>query len=217
MKDFVWSSSRNFQRAVRTKRPVGGLAKRGFDIGAASLGLVLLGPLLVLLACLVAFSDGGPAFQRHVRVGRGGSIFTCLTFRTTAEGEGRLTSLQSLPSRRPAEQSEHDQHLTPIGAVLTKLGLVELPQFLNVLRGDMSFVGPRPVAPGAPELLGSAGEFYLALRPGMTGPWRAGRSVESAHTHRPTLARRYVENWSFFNDLRIIAKSVTAACLTRGS
>lgn len=215
MKDFVWSSSRNFQRtAARTKHPVGGLAKRGFDIGGASLGLVLLGPLLVLLACLVTFSDGGPALQRHLRVGRGGSIFTSLTFRTMAEGEARLTSLQS---PRPAERPEHDLRLTPVGAVLTRLGLVELPQFINVLRGDMSFVGPRPVAPGAPELIGSAGEFYLESRPGMTGPWRAGASEESAHAHRPTLARRYVEDWSFFNDLRIIARSVTSACLTRSS
>ncbi|WP_034856774.1 sugar transferase [Sinorhizobium sojae] len=216
MKDSVWSDNRNFQRtAARKKRPVDRLAKRGFDIGGASLGLVFLAPLLVLLACLVMFSDGGPALQRHLRVGRGGSIFTCLTFRTTtAEGEAGPTSPQS---HRPAEHAEHALRLTPVGAVLTRLGLVDLPQFINVLRGDMSFVGPRPVAPGASELIGSAGEFYLESRPGMTGPWRAGASEENAPAHRPTLTRRYVETWSFFNDLRIIAKSVTAACLTRSN
>jgi exopolysaccharide production protein ExoY len=99
--------------------------------------------------------------------------------------------------------------------VLTKLGLVELPQLINILRGDMSIVGPRPVAPGELEVQGSAAEYYLKSRPGLTGPWRLGASDEASHAHRPTFERFYAENWSFLGDLRIIARSVSAASSAR--
>jgi exopolysaccharide production protein ExoY len=222
MKGFALSSSRSFQRAdVVSQRPVGGVIKRGFDIGAASLGLIFFSPLLLLIACLIAFSDGGPAFQRHLRIGRGGCIFTCLMFRTTVEEASGLapSQLRALQDARAngtvAEAFERGQHVTPIGAVLTKLGLVELPQFINILRGDMSIVGPRPVAPGELEIQGSAAEYYLKSRPGLTGPWRLGASDEASHAHRPTFERFYAENWSFLGDLRIIARSVSAASSAR--
>ncbi|HXV30263.1 MAG TPA: sugar transferase, partial [Sinorhizobium sp.] len=177
MKGFAWSSSRSYRRSGVAQRPVGGLVKRGFDIGGASLGLVFLGPLLLSIACLVAFADGGSIFQGHMRVGRGGCVFNCLRFRTTLEGAGSVSAMQPRPAAgegandTQAPAFAYEPYVTPVGAVLSRLGLDTLPQLINVLRGDMSIVGPRPVAPGELETLGSAAEFYVKSRPGLTGPW----------------------------------------------
>jgi exopolysaccharide production protein ExoY len=216
---FAWSRSRSFQRANGvTERPVGGLVKRGFDIGGAAIALVFLSPLILLLACLVAVADGGPVFQSHLRIGRGGCVFNCLRFRTTFEGVGGSAAKPFRPAqgtgvdRVGTQAFEYDPHVTAVGAVLTRLGLAELPQLINIARGDMSIVGPRPVPSGALEISGSAAELYLNARPGLTGPWRLGASDEASHACQLTCERLYAENWSLLWDLHIVARSVSAAC-----
>jgi exopolysaccharide production protein ExoY len=220
MKDVAWSRSRNLPRAqVVSQRAGGGLIKRGFDIAGASLGLAFLSPSLLLLACLVAFADGGPVLQRHLRIGRGGCVFNCLRFRTTLENavaQFRPAALAAGANGMGAQVFEYEPHFTPIGAVLTKLGLVELPQLINILRGEMSIVGPRPIAPGDLEVRGTAAEFYLKSRPGLTGPWRLGASDEAPHSNQLKFERLYAENRSFLGDLHIIARWVSATCLPRG-
>ncbi|TCU14798.1 sugar transferase [Rhizobium sullae] len=224
MKDFAWSRSRRLQHAqVVSQRTGDGLIKRGFDIAGALLALAFLSPLLLLLACLVVFADGGPVFQRHLRIGRGGCVFNCLRFRTTLEKTGGLAGAQFRPAALAAgangtgaQAFEYDPHVTPVGALLTKLSLVEVPQLINILRGEMSIVGPRPIAPGDLKVPGNVAEFYLKSRPGLTGPWRLGASDEAPHSNQLKFERLYAENWSFLGDLHIISKCVAAACLPRG-
>lgn len=218
MRGLAWSTNRSFRRAGGVSgRPVGGLVKRGFDIGGASLALVFFSPILLLLAVLIAFADGGPVFQSHLRIGRGGCVFNCLRFRTTTEGMDGWAAMHLRPPRAAggagtgSEPSESDRHLTATGAVLTRLGLADLPQLINVLRGDMSIVGPRPLAPTELERLGNAAEFYLNARPGLTGPWRLGAWDEASHAHQRAAERLYAENWSLLKDLDIIVRSVSAA------
>lgn len=215
MRGFAWSRSRIFQRANGvSERPVGGLVKRGFDIGGATFALVVLSPLILLLACLIAFADGGPVFQSHHRIGRGGCVFNCLRFRTTFEGAGGSAAtpvhLAQGAGIDPGgiQAFGYDPHATAVGAVLMRLGLAELPQLINIARGDMSIVGPRPVPPGAVEILGSAAELYLNARPGLTGPWRLGASDEVSYASQLTCA----ENWSLLWDLHIVVRSVCAVC-----
>jgi exopolysaccharide production protein ExoY len=217
MRGFAWSRSRSFQRANGvSERPVGGLVKRGFDLGGAAIALVFLSPLILLLASLIAFADGGPVFQSHLRIGRGGCVFNCLRFRTTFEGVGGSAANPGRPAqgtgvdRVGTQVFEYDPHVTAVGAVLIRLGLAELPQLINIARGDMSIVGPRPVPP-ALEVSGSAAELYLNARPGLTGPWRLGASDEASHACQLTCERLYAENWSLLWDLHIIAWSVSAA------
>ncbi|WP_080605767.1 sugar transferase [Sinorhizobium fredii] len=201
---------RGFQRAPRY--PVGRVVKRGFDLAGASLVLVLLSPLFLLICILVMVADRGSPFQTHPRVGRGGRVFSCLEFRTTSE---TMNSAQATAARTSHLPLVYESYLTPVGAVLVKLGLNELPRIINILRGDMSIVGTRPLAPGEPQMCRDAADFYGRLRPGLVGPC-ASRSENGSDAGWTALERRDVENWSLVADLRIIVKTVSAICFSRG-
>jgi len=203
--------------------PLGGVLKRGFDITGALCALILFSPLLLLLAALVKFSDGGSVFYGHARIGRGGRRFRCLKFRTMRQDADAV--LQAYLSENPEARAEweatrklkNDPRVTPVGAVLRKLSLDELPQFLNILAGEMSIVGPRPVVQEELERYGSAAVFYLKSRPGLTGLWQVSGRNDVSYATRVAFDRYYVENWSLAQDIRIIAKTVPAVCLSRGS
>jgi exopolysaccharide production protein ExoY len=202
---------RGFQRAPRY--PAGRIVKRGFDLGGASLVLVLLSPLFLFICILVMVADGGFPFQTHPRVGRGGRVFSCLEFRTTSE---TMNSAQATAARTSHLPLVYESYLTPVGAVLVRLGLNELSRIINILRGDMSIVGTRPLAPGEPQMSRDAADFYGRLRPGLVGPWHASRSDNGSDAGWTALERRYVENWSLVADLRLIVKTVSAICFSRG-
>jgi len=203
--------------------PLGGVIKRGFDIFGALCAIVVLSPLLVLIALLVKLSDGGPIFYGHPRVGRGGRVFRCLKFRTMREdGDAVLAAyLRANPDARmeweTTRKLKNDPRVTPVGVVLRKLSLDELPQIFNILAGEMSIVGPRPVVKEELEKYGSAAVFYLKSRPGLTGLWQVSGRNDVSYDARVDFDRRYVENWSLVQDIRIIVKTVPAVCLSRGS
>jgi exopolysaccharide production protein ExoY len=203
--------------------PLGGPLKRTFDITGALLALVTFSPLLLLLALLVKLSDGGPILYGHARVGRGGRTFRCLKFRTMAmNGDAVLAAHLSADPDALAEwmatrKLKNDPRITHVGAVLRKLSLDELPQLLNILYGDMSIVGPRPVVRDELDHYGKAAIFYLRSRPGLTGLWQVSGRNDVSYDTRVALDRSYVENWSFMQDVLIIAKTVPAVCMTRGS
>jgi exopolysaccharide production protein ExoY len=203
--------------------PVGGYMKRGFDIAAAIAGLVALSPLFLLIACLVKFSDGGSIFYGHRRIGRGGNMFRCYKFRTMVQdGDAVLTRHLMINPLAKAEweatrKLKDDPRVTRVGTVLRKLSLDELPQILNILFGDMSVVGPRPVVKDELEIYGTSAVFYLKSRPGLTGLWQISGRNDVGYDTRIAFDRHYVENWSFLKDLRIIVMTVPAVCLARGS
>ena len=203
--------------------PIGGAFKRAFDITAALGGIIVFSPLFLMLALLVKFSDGGRVFYGHPRIGRNGKVFRCLKFRTMVEnGEEVLAAhLAKHPQEREegnaTRKLQDDPRVTRVGAVLRKLSLDELPQILNILRGEMSFVGPRPVVDDELTLYGTAASFYLQSRPGLTGLWQVSGRNDVSYGTRVAFDRHYVENWSFVFDLKILIWTVPAVFSSRGS
>lgn len=211
------------QPATRGHPPIGGALKRAFDIVGAAAGLMLLSPLFLMIAVLVKCSDGGSVFYGHRRVGRNGDFFHCLKFRTMVPNGDQV--LSAYLSRNPEARAEwkasrklqNDPRVTKVGAVLRKLSLDELPQILNILRGEMSIVGPRPVVMDELEMYGGSADYYLKSRPGLTGLWQVSGRNDVSYETRVAFDRHYVENWSMASDVRIILKTIPAVCLSRGS
>jgi exopolysaccharide production protein ExoY len=203
--------------------PTGGILKRGFDVLGACVGLILLSPLFVMLALLVKLSSPGSVFYEHPRIGRNGREFRCLKFRTMVEnGEEVLNrhfveNPQSHMEWLATRKLQNDPRVTPAGAILRKLSLDELPQLVNILRGDMSIVGPRPVVKDELEMYGGAADYYLRSRPGLTGLWQVSGRNDVSYGTRVAFDRQYVEQWSLLTDLKIILKTVPAVISSRGS
>lgn len=198
-------------------------AKRGMDVIIAGTALLLLALPMLLIALLVRL-DGGPAMFAHQRVGRGGQRFGCLKFRSmVTDAEDRLNALLAADPAARAEweasrKLRHDPRVTRIGAFLRATSLDELPQLLNVLRGDMSLVGPRPVT--ASELAtnyGAAAEHYQAVRPGITGPWQVSGRSDTSYDRRVALDVAYATQPSLAEDIRLLLRTPAAVLLRRGA
>ncbi|MFB9949558.1 sugar transferase [Rhizobium puerariae] len=203
--------------------PTGGLAKRSFDLTAATLALILFSPIFLMIAALVKFSDNGPVFYGHRRIGHNGRSFKCLKFRTMAvNGDEVLRNyLNANPHAaeewRATRKLKADPRVTVVGTVLRKLSLDELPQLFNILRGEMSVVGPRPVVDEELNLYDSFAAYYLRTRPGLTGLWQISGRNDVSYETRIAFDTQYVQNWSLIGDFAIIAKTIPAVCLARGS
>ncbi|MDQ0391450.1 sugar transferase [Labrys monachus] len=218
----------NISKAVRpfetdVRAPVGGVSKRCFDILFALFVLALSAPVILVLAALVKLSDGGPVCFRHKRIGYSGEAFSCLKFRTMAVDADRI--LREHLEKNPEAMREwietrklkKDPRITPLGRVLRMSSLDELPQLLNILRGEMSIVGPRPVVSDEMGHYGADAAAYLRARPGLTGAWQVSGRSDVSYPFRVALDRNYVEQWSMLNDLVIIAKTIPAVFLAKGS
>lgn len=195
-------------------------AKRGFDIIAASFLLLILLPLFLIIALFVSM-DGGPVFFGHKRVGRGGKTFACLKFRTMiTDAEEMLEDYLALHPEaaeewRLSRKLEFDPRVTSVGRVLRATSLDELPQLFNVIKGEMSLVGPRPITETELDRYGSLGSFYKAVRPGITGLWQVNGRNELSFDQRMFMDVEYVKSWSLFVDGRILLKT-PGVVLSRG-
>lgn len=197
--------------------------KRTFDIGVALGSLVLLAPLFALVALAIWASDGGSPFYSHRRLGRHGKSFGCLKFRSMRKNGDAI--LQQYLAENPAAMVEwtqthklkDDPRITAIGHVLRKSSLDELPQLINVLRGEMSLVGPRPIVQAEVEKYGDAAPAYFAVRPGLTGAWQVSGRSDTTYAERVRLDRHYVESRSFGGDIVIIMRTIPAVFLVKGS
>lgn len=189
----------------------------------AALLLVLFAPVMLGVAFLIWRRDGAPIFFGHYRVGRDGKLFRCLKFRSMyVESDRMLADLLASDARARAEWSSeqklrNDPRITPIGHFLRRTSLDELPQLINVLRGDMNLVGPRPVT--VPELskYGVARWHYLSVRPGMTGLWQVSGRNETSYAQRVAMDRRYVEQRCISLDVQILAKTVRVVLARDGA
>ncbi len=187
--------------------------KRLFDFCAALTALILAAPLFIPLAILIR-RDGGPVFFAHERIGRGGRRFPCLKFRTmVTDAKARLEHILATDPQAAAEWARdqklrNDPRVTRVGRILRATSLDELPQLINVLRGDMSLVGPRPVVAEELERYGTDRTSYLRVRPGITGLWQVSGRNQTTYEERVALDVRYVETWSFSQDLIILIKTV---------
>ena len=198
--------------------------KRGFDILGAAMLLLILLPLLPLLVLAVRM-DGGPALYRQTRVGLNGRSFDCLKYRTMVVGADRMLADHLAAS--PLASAEwaatrklrHDPRITRLGAMMRSTSLDELPQLLNVLRGEMSLVGPRPVVHEELEQhYGTAGRnAYAATKPGITGLWQISGRSGTTYEQRVSLDIAYVRTWSLYLDMKILLRTLPAVLGRRGA
>lgn len=205
-------------------------AKRGLDLALASIALVLLSPVLLMIGILLLLEDG-PVFYAQRRVGFAGRRFDCLKFRSMRpDAEERLAELLAADPEARAEWDAHqklenDPRITRVGAFLRATSLDELPQLFNVLRGEMSLVGPRPVV--APEIAGYDNDrayvegpsfgYYARSMPGITGAWQVSGRAKTKYGERIRLDRWYARNWSIWLDVIIMLKTFRAVIARTGS
>ncbi len=184
-------------------------AKRLIDRPAALILVVLLAPVFAAVALLIRLRSPGPVFFKHRRVGLHGKPFHCLKFRTMhVDAEERLRSDPELWERFVANgyKLKNDPRVIPMGKLLRKSSVDELPQLLNVLRGEMSLVGPRPIIEPELKEYGAAVSEFLSVLPGMTGRWQSGGQVP--YPERVDVELGYVHQWSVWEDLRILLRTV---------
>lgn len=205
---------------VTTPHPIGLASKRVVDVILALCGIVLLAPLFVICCAIIAGFSAGPVFFRHKRVGFNGRQFDCLKFRTMAvDAQERLRAHLEADPEAAAEwvatrKLRKDPRITTIGALLRKSSLDELPQLFNVLRGDMSIVGPRPVTEEELGRYSEAINAYYSCRPGITGLWQVSGRSATTFQRRVVLDSYYASNWSMVLDARIIAATIPAVCFS---
>ncbi len=198
------------------------LGKSLCDVIAAAILLILLGPLLLILAAL-SRTDGGPAFYSQPRIGIGGRPFRCIKFRTmVVDAEIRLARLLAEDMELAAEwqstrKLRNDPRITPIGRFLRKTSLDELPQLFNVLRGEMSLIGPRPIAESEMPLYGANIDHYLGAKPGLTGIWQVSGRSNTTYERRVELDAWYVRNWTLWNDVAILVRTIPAVLRRDGA
>jgi exopolysaccharide biosynthesis polyprenyl glycosylphosphotransferase len=196
--------------------------KRLFDVVFSSLFLLITLPIGIIIAILIKLEDGGPVFYGHSRITEAGRKFKCLKFRTMhVDADKRLSELLASDAslRKEWQRSfklKNDPRITKVGRFLRKTSLDELPQFINVLKGEMSVVGARPIV--TKELYDyykEAGNLYCSANPGITGLWQIGkRSDTEDYAERVKLDQWYVLNNTFWLDMKIIMK--TAWCMIKG-
>jgi exopolysaccharide production protein ExoY len=203
---------------VRDLRLVG---RRIVDVGVAASVLFCLLPLLCALTVLVSTTSRGPAFFVHTRMARGGGRFGCIKFRTMYhDADQRLRELLANDAEFRRQwmshhKVEHDPRITRVGRLLRRWSLDELPQLVNILKGDMSFIGPRPVPTYEIDPFGEALPKVLSVPPGLTGLWQVSGRSELSVDDRIRLDLEYVDNRSVVLDLRILGK--TAGVVLAGS
>lgn len=205
--------TRMVQRA-RQRNLASQSTQRLFDVTLAGLMLMATAPLMLLIAAAIRLTSPGPVFFHQTRVGRWGRPFACLKFRTMViDAEQQLAHILTTdPHARAAFQNDfklaHDPRITPIGRLLRKTSLDELPQLINVLRGDMSLVGPRPVVPQELGRYGDYAQVVLQVRPGITGAWQTNGRNNISYAQRVQLDVHYALNRNLKTDITILARTL---------
>ena len=198
--------------------------KRAMDVAGATVGLVLLAPVILAISLLIRLDSPGPLLFRQLRRGYRGRLFWVLKFRTmVVDAEQRLSDLEKNNESAGGVlfKLRDDPRVTPLGRFLRRSSLDELPQLINVLRGEMSLVGPRPLQLRDSDKLQALDyEGYaqrLQVMPGLTGPWQVGGRSEVDYANMVKLDIEYAQNWSVLWDLRIIVRTFIVVLLGRGA
>ena len=188
--------------------------KRLMDLFLAVPVMIFLSPLMLALAILVKLGDPGAAIFVQVRCGRNGETFKCYKFRTMRlDADARLKHLLETDAEARAEWDKYqklrvDPRVTYMGKFLRKSSLDELPQLFNILRGEMSVIGPRPITSGEIFRYGSNFRYYSAVRPGVLGQWQVSGRNALTYDERVAMDVDYVRSWSLWNDAKILVKAI---------
>jgi exopolysaccharide production protein ExoY len=215
-------ASRGAGRRTSGDGSVQRVMKRVLDVVLASVGLVVFGPAMLFTALLI-WQSGGPALYRQERIGINGRRFMCLKFRTmVVDAEERLAEYlanneEAAREWRETHKLRNDPRVTRLGRFLRKSSIDELPQLINVLRGEMSIVGPRPIVQAEVEKYGEHFAAYASVPPGLTGLWQICGRSDTAYPERVRLDVMYVENWSLLGDIMIIFRTIPAVLRARGA
>lgn len=197
--------------------------KRAMDLILTFTVLAFLAPVLIVIYCLVKIFDPGPALFTQLRVGRDGRTFTVYKFRTMRiDAQERLDQLLANDPKAAAEWAQfqklrHDPRVTVLGRFLRKSSLDELPQLLNIVRGEMSVIGPRPVTSGEIHRYGAEYPYYTAVRPGVLGLWQVSGRNKLTYEQRVAYDVQYVKTWSIWQDFKILFMAIPVVLLGLGA
>nr|WP_321510432.1 sugar transferase [uncultured Hyphomonas sp.] len=210
-------------RHDRTEYETGTSAKRITDIVIASVALVFVFPLLLVVATLIRLQDGGKAVYAQKRYGRNGRTFSCYKLRSmVANADERLQEILATDPEARAEWEEtqklvNDPRITPLGHFIRKTSIDELPQLINIIRGEMSLVGPRPIVENEIAKYGEYYRDYCAVRPGLTGLWQVEGRSDTTYEERVQLDVKYASSRTFTGDIMIMLRTVPAVLLSKGA
>lgn len=199
------------------------LMKRMFDAIASGIGIMLLSPIFVAIAAVVRCTSKGPVIYGHKRIGIGGMHFKAWKFRTMVMGADKILEkyLNDHPELRAEWQKtqklKHDPRITWVGKFLRASSLDELPQLWNVLKGEMSLVGPRPIVDNEVEKYADVYASYLRVKPGITGLWQISGRNDTTYEQRVSFDEYYVSNWSLWMDLYILGRTLKTVLLREGA
>ncbi len=203
--------------------PLNRWIKYSFDFICTLIGTVIISPLLLLIAAGIYFDSPGPVIFKHVRIGKNGREFGCYKFRTMCmDADKKLAELLANDAAARAEwerdfKLKNDPRVTKVGKFLRKTSLDELPQIFNVLKGEMSLVGPRPVVDKELEKYGEYLDDYLMVRPGITGMWQVNGRSDTTYEERVHMDSWYVRNWSIWIDIMLLWRTVKSVIKCEGA
>ena len=203
--------------------PLNRWIKYSFDFICTLIGTVITSPLLLLIAAGIYFDSPGPVIFKHIRIGKNGKAFGCYKFRTMCmDADKKLAELleNDAEAKKEWEQDfklKNDPRVTKIGKFLRKTSLDELPQIFNVLKGEMSLVGPRPVVEAELEKYGEYLDDYLLVRPGITGMWQVNGRSDTTYEERVHMDSWYVRNWSIWIDIMLLWRTVKSVVKCEGA
>lgn len=209
--------------AVASAKVEEGLLVRALDLTVALAAILFFAPLMVIIAAAIFATSPGPIFFRQKRLGLGGRSFGCLKFRTMrADAEVALVHMlthdrAAIAEWESSQKLRNDPRISRLGAFLRRTSLDELPQFFNVLAGDMSIVGPRPIVAEEAHRYRRYIRAYYAVKPGITGLWQISGRNQTTYRRRVACDVRYVRSRSVYRDLTIIALTVPVVLLGRGA
>lgn len=210
-------------RLATSRKSSSQAVKRCVDAALAGIALIVLLPMILMVAAILFVTQGRPILHSHRRIGRNGVVFSCLKFRTMVVNseEALARHLDANPALRAewnaTRKLKDDPRITQFGKLLRKNSVDEIPQLLNVIRGEMSLVGPRPIVASEAELYGVYFIDYMRVRPGLTGLWQVSGRSDTSYETRIELDTRYVAEQSLWGDIVIMAKTVPAVLSSRGS
>lgn len=216
----ISSISTKTYKEVLTKRKPYKMVKRIMDIVLSLIALVLLSPIFLIIALAIKLESKGPVFFKHTRIGKNGKIIKIYKFRSMVENAEDL--IKEFTPEQMKEYKENykltnDPRITKVGKVLRKTSLDELPQLINIIKGELSIIGPRPVVQEELEKYGQNAQKFLSVTPGLTGYWAAnGRSCTS-YEQRMEMELFYVDNLSFKMDMKVFFKTIGAVIKREGA
>ncbi len=194
--------------------------KRGLDILISFVGIIVCLPIFIIIAIAIKLDSEGPIFFKHKRIGKHGKNIEIYKFRTMIKNAEEAMKYFTPEQKKEFEENfklEKDPRVTRVGKILRKTSLDELPQIINILKGEMSIIGPRPIVKNELEKYGNKKEQFLSVAPGLTGYWAANGRSDVSYEERMALELYYVKHRSLFLDLKIFFKTIGSVLTGRGA